>query len=651
MNDFFAGVPLPVENDVLFSFVYGRQHSVPLMRKWHYRMQGKADGHILTWVDPKTSLEVRANVTVHSTGAIEWVLTFMNMGARPAPILEDVQAVQARIEGRRGWREPALLHRLNGSMSQADDWLPFTQEIAPGTWPKFGPNDGWSSSGACPFFALQWDGGGVITAIGWTGQWQASVAWGTKTEIRAGMKHLHLSLEPGESIRSPRIMQLWWEGDDIEEAYNRFRQTMIRHVLPRVDGGVAVPPIAHLSTAAYEWNDSNEQNTLEHLEAVKGLGFEVFWMDAYHFEGGFPAGVGNYGRPVESITPKDRFPNGIAPIADEVHAAGMDWLLWYAPELVMPGTYLDREHPEWLLSADGQRGKLFNLGHPIARLYMTQYLIDTVEQYGLDWLRIDCCPAPLPYWRAADTGPDRVGVTEIRYVEGLYKMLDDILKACPHLKIDNCDGGGRRIDLEMCKRSTPLWRTDHTTPHQEMNGDYDGGAVMMQAMIVGLNRYVPFHSCGGFSELPYYWRSGFNAGIGILEDCRGEYYPRGVMQAAIAEGKHIRKYFFGNFYPLTETTLDPAAWHVVQYHRPDFQDGMVLAFRRHESPDNNFTCDLREIDPAGMYETTWSYDYNYLVPATFLLMSGTQLQRTSVGIMGCPGSVLVEYRRIDDDVS
>jgi len=76
-------------------------------------------------------------------------------------------------------------------------------------------------------------------------------------------------------------MQLYWFGDDPWRGYNEFRRVMFAHIMPRIDGRVVTPPIAHLSTSFYELNDSTEANVLSHLEAIKGLGFEVFWLDAY----------------------------------------------------------------------------------------------------------------------------------------------------------------------------------------------------------------------------------------------------------------------------------------------------------------------------------------------------------------------------------
>jgi len=635
-----------IREEIPFSFVYNRRHSQQLLAKWGFESLEVRDGQgrVLIWTDPLTGLRVCADVREYvDTEAVEWMLTFTNCGTKPTPILENVYALDTMKPYA---KDPNIvLHRLKGSGFGCEDWLPDKKVMPSKTAFKFGPVTGLPSEDACPFFNLQWKGGGVITAIGWTGQWQVKVIQPCfeGTHLQARMEHLHLSLLPGESIRSPRIMQLYWEGD-IEQSYNRFRQTMLRHVLPRVDGEVVVPPIAHLGTAAYEWNSSTEENVMEHFEAIKDLGFEVYWLDAYHTLGGFPKGVGNWWLPATSCLPADRFPRGLRPIADAAHKAGMGWLLWFEPERVAPGTYLDTEHPEWLLSAEGQRDKLLNLGIPEARKYMTEFLIGAVEEHGMDWLRPDFNTVYLPFWRAEDRkDPNRVGITEIRHVEGLYQMFDDVLEAHPHLRIDNSTGGGRKIDLEMSSRSICLWRTDFVMGPQEIEADYDQGALLNQAISQSLNRYVPFSATGQMGELPYWFRSGFNGGIPFCEDCRSEYYPRDVLKQAIEEGKRIRKYFFGNFYPLTEASIDPTAWCVTQYHRPDEQDGMIFAFRRHESLDAGFNCDLREIDPGAKYEVTFAYGYERSEPVAIM---GAFLQGLRLKIPEHPGSVLVEYAKI-----
>ncbi len=258
---------LPLEGPLPFSFVYGGKHSSEFLRHWTREVKVEKvsetmSRRTLTLADPVTRLEVRAVCLVYEdTAGIDWTLHFTNKGDKDSLVIEQVKALDAAIAV--GTADSVVLHRLNGAPCQADDWMPFDQPLAKGQRIEFAATNG-RSSNVSPWFTADWGSGGVITAIGWSGQWSASVRFnGDRVQTQVGMQTLHTVLHPGESLRSPRILQLRWEGGDVDRAYNLFRRTMFAHILPRTNGQLAWPPIAHLSTAFYELNDSNEQNGCE----------------------------------------------------------------------------------------------------------------------------------------------------------------------------------------------------------------------------------------------------------------------------------------------------------------------------------------------------------------------------------------------------
>ncbi len=639
-----------IDSVVPFSFVFGGKHSSAFLDGWDRTERHEAVDHgsyrrTVTFADPDTGLEVSAAAIFYADSpGVDWTLHFTNTGSDDTPIIEQVNAVDVTITSGPG--AAPELHQLRGSTNALEDWHPYTEQLPVGRRVDFASTRGKTSDGISPFFDVQWPGGGVITAMGWSGQWRGTVEHleGGAIRLDAGMEFIHLKLRPGESVRSPRVLQLYWHGDDLWRAYNLFRRTMVNHVVPTANGKTVTPPIAHLSTSFYELNDSTEENVLSHFEAIKGLGFEVFWLDAYWVRDGFPYGVGHYGFPIQRVEPPDRFPRGLRPIGDAAAGEGMGFLVWFLPEAVAADTLIARESPEWVISLGDEGTRLFNLGIPEAQRYMTDYLKEVVQEYRLTWLRFDYGFEPLPFWQHLDAqDPDREGITEIRYMEGLYRMWDEIRETYPHLAIDNCAGGGRRIDLETCSRSIPLWRTDGTIGPL-FNGDFDNAALRNQIMTAGLSRYVPFSASGQMGATPYHFRSGYNAGISFCEDCRPEDYPRDLLKQAIAEGKRIRKYYFGNFYLATDASTSTKEWYVFQYHRQAEQDGMVVAFRRDESPYTGFECALREIDADADYEVTFSSAYEPSPPGR---MTGDQLRSTTLPIPARPGSLLVEYRRLD----
>lgn len=628
-----------------FSFVYGGRPSASFVGSWTRRVEDRAVDagkrlRTLTITDPETRLEIRAVCTIYLDSAgLDWTLTLTNKGTADTPVIEQLQAVDESIVPGPG--ATPIWHGLKGSRCADDDWQPFDQALVPGAKHEFGAENGRSSADS-PFFNIQYGGGGVITAVGWSGQWRGLIEApsGGGLHIAVHQQNLHTVLRPGESLRSPRILQLYWLGDDPDRANNLFRRTMLAHIVPRVDGRTITPPIAHLSTAFYELNDSTEANVLAHLNSVKGLGFEVFWLDAYWTKKGFPEGMGSYGFPITMAEPADRFPRGLKPIGDAAHAAGMKFLVWFEPERVAAGTYLAESHPDWVVG--GAKGGLFNLGNDEARTHMTAYLKAVIAAYGMDWLRIDYNLDPLPYWKALDTDPNRGGMGEMRYIQGLYRMWDDLRTAFPRLMIDDCASGGRRIDLETMSRALPLWRSDNTCNMTDLkDATVREAATKNQLMSAGLNRYVPFSTCGQMGSDPYLFRSGFNGGISFAEDTRPADYPRAELAKGIAEGKRLRPYWFGDFYPLSPVTLKTTDWSVMQYHRPAEGDGIILAFRRDKAGSDR-TVSPREIDPDARYAVTWSYGYDV---SDRRILRGSELAGLRLHIDSLPGSVVVEYKK------
>jgi hypothetical protein len=162
-----------------------------------------------------------------------------------------------------------------------------------------------------------------------------------------------------------------------------------------------------------------------------------------------------------------------------------------------------------------------------------------------------------------------------------------------------------------------------------------------QLMSLGLNRYVPFSTAGQMGATPYLFRSAFNAGIAFAEDARPANYPRDLLKNGIAEGKRIRKYFLGDFYPLVDSGADPRGWMVMQYHRSHENDGMVMAFRRDQSAYVTCEVKLRDVLPATSYEVLIYRTYE---PEKSVTMKGSQLRELRLEINERPGSVFVEYR-------
>ena len=103
----------------------------------------------------------------------------------------------------------------------------------------------------------------------------------------------------------------------------------------------------------------------------------------------------------------------------------------------------------------------------------------------------------------------------------------------------------------------------------------------------------------------------------------------------------MRKYFYGDFYPLLSFSLASDAWAAWQYDRPDLGEGMVVAFRRHASPFPHWEAKLQALEHGAAYELH-SWD-----DSSTRRMSGQTLMKDGFAVVigDKPGSALFTYRR------
>lgn len=628
-----------------FSFVYDGVSSRELLGGWpHEATVHESHGRTrieAAWREPRTGLVVLATATMFTDyPALDWVLAFENRGRDDTPILGDIFTADMPV-GAGDARRIFLLRQLRGDGATEESFTPYETRLRAGETSRFAPTGGRpSNTSAFPFWNVEEGGEGAITAIGWSGQWSAEYRRDRSgvTRFRAGMEHAHLRLRPGEAIRLPRVLVMPWQGDR-QAAHSRFRRLLLFEYIPRVDGRPIRLPVVLQTFDRYNWTRpewATEAGQLRGVEAAHAAGCDAYWFDAAWFVGNFPHGVGNW------TCKPDAFPRGLAPIGERCKQLGLRFIVWFEPCRVAPDTQIDQEHPEFLLeSKDGPvawNSKLYNLGDPAARKWMTDLISQRISEFQLDVYREDFNIDPLPFWRAHDA-PDRQGISEIRFVLGHYEFWDELRARHPGLWIDNCASGGRRIDLETCMRAVPLWRSDTSCA--------PGRSEWQQQQSLALSQYLPLHTASVWTMDRYAARSSATGGLAVELDYLNPDFDMAAAREVLTEVKANQKYWYGDFYPLTPADSARDRFCAWQFHRADLREGMILAFRRPECEVMGLIASPRGLDAGRTYRFEW-IDEQGRSESRALSGGAVQKEGLALRIDGKGESLLVRYGAVGE---
>jgi alpha-galactosidase len=625
-------------NPAVVSWVSKGESSTNLLKQWQRRARRLASDSTrerreVTYADPASGLQVRIEVErFKDLPAVEWVAFVTNAAPTDSPRFEQLQALDLAL----GLPQSSglILHWAKGGVASFDDFAPQDTPLKAGAKLRLQPGGGRSSSQVLPFFNLEGAGAGVVLGLGWTGEWAAEFAVDAQgvAFVKAGLERTRLVLRPGEQIRTPRMLMLFYQGDRWR-GQNLWRQFVLAHHRPFRHGQPLVAPIT-----CGNWGGTRAEVHLDNIRQIiaQDLPLEYYWIDAEWYGqsgagGSWPVNVGNW-----TVKP-DLYPAGFKPLSNALRKAGRELMLWFEPERVFKGTPWQQAHRDWLFDRGGENF-LFNLGHPQARQFLTEFISARIDEFGLGCYRQDFNIDPLPFWRAADA-PDRQGMSEIRHIEGLYAFWDALLAKHPGLIIDNCASGGRRLDLETLGRATPFWRTD---------GPRD--PIAHQCHTFGLLPWVPLSATSqDRAGDDYEFRSSMCSALCLNWWVSGDVpaeripanFPFAWAKRTLAQYLQIRAFYEGDFYPLTSYTQAADAWLAYQLDRPDRGEGLVVALRRPQSPYESARFKLHGL------EAEKTYQVRDLDAGTQISCPGQDLAAAGlrVAIAAKPGSALLVYRR------
>lgn len=567
-----------------------------------------------------SSLCATAEATIYEENATcEWTVYIENTGDKDSPVIKDFYGADCLIE-----TGISDLYVSRGSRPDADDFELLKSTVSP--TPMIFNGAGGRGGSFLPYFNLSGKECGAVVAVGWTGQWYASlnqILSGVR--VKAKQEFFNTYLEAGEKIRSPLTSVTFYDGDNALKGFNSFRNWEKDCVYPD-----SIRPINGYVIA----NEFSTKNTQELIGEVEKVNPEVlestdyFWMDAgwYKYNEGWYDGVGNW------IPDPDRFPDGLKPLSDAMAQRGKKYLLWYEPERVRENTVLYNEgmsHEGWIIE-DGDN-LLWNMGNDDACDFISAYIAKSMTDNGVSMYRQDFNFDVLSYWEKADKEfmNGRTGITENHYVTNLYRYLDTLIDTVDGLIIDNCASGGKRLDIEMTRRSIPLWRSDYNC------GNADGSVKedvleATQAMTYGLSFWLPYSGTNRYFHSEYASRS-------AILTCQSVYEPTPSEYNRYSD---ISGYMTKNYYPLNYGGLAEDKYLAMQFG--DETEGAALIYKREKVRSDDFRLILNGLSKESDYEVR---DFDN--PESVSVISGEKLmtEGISISVSETPKCAIILYNQ------
>jgi alpha-galactosidase len=448
-------------------------------------------------------------------------------------------------------------------------------------------------------------------ALAWSGSWRITVEQDQLRQVRVtgGFNPFDFGykLDAGQRLETP-VFYGGYSHSGIGEASRLLHRFELTKILPQAPHPKP-RPVIYNSWEATEF-DVDEAGQEALAEKAASIGVERFIMD----DGWFGqrkddhAGLGDW-----YVNPQ-KFPHGLKPLIDKVHALGMDFGLWVEPEMVNPNSDLYRKHPDWVIHFNGRpeteaRNQLvLNLARPDVRAYVFHFLDELVTNNDIAFLKWDYNRNwSEPGWPAV--APDEQKRIWVEYTRNLYSILRELRAKHPRLEIESCSGGGGRVDLGILQYTDEVWPSDNTDPFDRLSIQdgftYAYTPGVMMAWVTDSPNWVNHRT----TSVAYRFLSSMQGSLGVGANLN-HWTPEDFATAKqlIAAYKEIRETVqHGSLYRLI-SPRNGSEFSATESVSLDRSQGVLFAFLHSSTMNYPYPrIYLRGLDPARQYRVSSIY--------------------------------------------
>ena len=354
-------------------------------------------------------------------------------------------------------------------------------------------------------------------------------------------------------------------------------------------------------------------------------------VDMFHIDAGWFRGVGDwYPNP-------QKFPHGLAVIADDAHQHGLRfgiWVDWTQAGLSAEPGALNARDPkvrDWMVTdipADWQpepfKGQTIDIGVPPAKQWAEREVERMITDYHLDMLEHDgylvahgcdrsdhphAAPDPLNkcvYKNSGSYFVDSSNSTDVSYhaVRAYYDIYSQMRLKHPGLLFEICNDGGRMVDFGSAAHGDYFSITDTYDPLSNRRAFYDTSHVLPAAM---LESYVEKWPTPRIENFRYMLRSGMMGWLTIMLDTNswsGEQHAAAKAEIELYK-KELRPLIRdADLYHISPRP-DGVHWDAVEYWDPQRGKGVVYAFHGTSPEEQTHAFSLHGLQASNRYRLSF----------------------------------------------
>lgn len=273
-------------------------------------------------------------------------------------------------------------------------------------------------------------------------------------------------LQQGESYSTPIIYAVH-SNHGLSNASLRFHKHVRAH--PQ-HAEQFRPVILNTWEAVYFKHDFDTLSKL--ANAATRIGVERFVLDDGWFAGRCDdsSGLGDW------TINKQVWPEGLGPLIEHVRNLGMDFGLWFEPEMVSPKSELFRTHPDWALNdtnytqITGRNQLVLDMSRQDVRDYLFNSISNMLSELDISYIK----------W---DHNRDLVVASAKAQTLGTYSLLAALKRAHPKVQFESCASGGGRIDFGILDFVDRFWTSDSTDALDRATIQRGAGRLMPPEML------------------------------------------------------------------------------------------------------------------------------------------------------------------------